>query len=80
MMNWVAILSSTKRRDITKHSVIVDRQICTHTIIMEIITVFSARLYGSHSRKNQKFIEAAKVLIGTVDRCPLQPTDSLTKL
>lgn len=31
--------------------------------VLEIITVFSARLYGSRSRKNQKLIEAAKVLI-----------------
>jgi len=28
--------------------------------VLEIITVFSARLYGSRSRKNQKFIEAIK--------------------
>jgi putative resolvase len=32
--------------------------------VLEIITVFSARLYGSRSRKNQKLVEAAKVLIG----------------
>jgi predicted site-specific integrase-resolvase len=31
--------------------------------VMEMITVFSARLYGSRSRRNQKLIEAAKVLI-----------------
>ncbi|MBJ7449551.1 MAG: IS607 family transposase [Parachlamydiales bacterium] len=31
--------------------------------VLEIITVFSARLYGSRSRKNKKLIEAAKVLI-----------------
>lgn len=31
--------------------------------VLEIITVFSARLYGSRSKKNQKLIEAAKVLI-----------------
>lgn len=31
--------------------------------VLEIITVFSARLYGSRSRKNQKLVEAAKVLI-----------------
>ena len=31
--------------------------------VLEIITVFSARLYGSRSKKNKKFIEAAKVLI-----------------
>jgi putative resolvase len=32
--------------------------------VLEIITVFSARLYGSRSRKNKNLIEAAKVLIG----------------
>jgi predicted site-specific integrase-resolvase len=32
--------------------------------VLEIITVFAARLYGSRSRKNQKLIDAAKVLIG----------------
>lgn len=32
--------------------------------ILEIITVFSARLYGSRSKKNKKLIEAAKVLVG----------------
>ena len=31
--------------------------------VLEIITVFSARLYGSRSRKNQKLVEAAKILI-----------------
>lgn len=31
--------------------------------VLEIITVFAARLYGSRSRKNQKLVEAAKVLI-----------------
>lgn len=31
--------------------------------VLEIITVFSARLYGSRSKKNKKIIEAAKVLI-----------------
>ena len=31
--------------------------------VLEIITVFSARLYGSRSRKNKKLIEAAKVLM-----------------
>jgi predicted site-specific integrase-resolvase len=30
--------------------------------VLEIITVFSARLYGSRSHKNKKLIEAAKVL------------------
>ena len=28
--------------------------------VLEIITVFSARLYGSHSKKNKKIIEAVK--------------------
>ena len=28
--------------------------------VLEIITVFSARLYGSHSKKNKKLIEAVK--------------------
>lgn len=32
--------------------------------VLEIITVFSARLYGSRSKKNKKLIEAARVLIG----------------
>ena len=31
--------------------------------VLEIITVFSARLYGSRSQKNQKLVEAAKVLM-----------------
>ena len=31
--------------------------------VLEIITVFSARLYGSRSRKNEKLIEAAKALM-----------------
>ena len=30
--------------------------------VLEIITVFSARLYGSRSHKNKKLIEAAKIL------------------
>ena len=30
--------------------------------VMEIITVFSARLYGSRSHKNRKLVEAARVL------------------
>jgi predicted site-specific integrase-resolvase len=32
--------------------------------VLEIITVFSARLYGARSHKNKKLIEAAKALIG----------------
>lgn len=36
--------------------------------VLEIITVFSARLYGARSHKNKKLVEAAKVLIdGGVD-------------
>jgi predicted site-specific integrase-resolvase len=30
--------------------------------VLEIITVFSARMYGSRSHKNKKLVEAAKVL------------------
>lgn len=30
--------------------------------VLEIITVFSARMYGSRSHKNRKLVEAAKVL------------------
>ena len=33
--------------------------------VLEIITVFSARLYGSRSHKNKKLIEVAKVLTET---------------
>lgn len=28
--------------------------------VLEIITVFSARLYGSHSRKNQRLLDGVK--------------------
>ena len=35
--------------------------------VLEIITVFSARLYGARSHKNKKLVEAAKVLIGDED-------------
>lgn len=31
--------------------------------VLEIITVFSARLYGSRSRKNQQLVETAKLLM-----------------
>ena len=31
--------------------------------VLEIITVFSARLYGSRSHKNKKLVEAAKILV-----------------
>ena len=34
--------------------------------VLEIITVFSARLYGSRSRKNQKLIEGMKKAVGDV--------------
>lgn len=37
--------------------------------VLEIITVFSARLYGARSHKNKKLVEAAKVLIGDGDSC-----------
>ena len=33
--------------------------------VLEIITVFSARLYGSRSHKNKKLVEAAKILSET---------------
>jgi putative resolvase len=33
--------------------------------VLEIITVFSARLYGARSHKNKKLVEAAKVLIAS---------------
>lgn len=32
--------------------------------VLEIITVFSARLYGSRSKKNKQLVEAAKALAG----------------
>lgn len=31
--------------------------------VLEIITVFSARLYGARSHKNKKLVEAAKVFV-----------------
>jgi len=31
--------------------------------VLEMITVFSARLYGNRSRKNPKLVEVAKVLM-----------------
>ena len=33
--------------------------------VLEIITVFSARMYGARSHKNKKLVEAAKVLISS---------------
>jgi predicted site-specific integrase-resolvase len=35
--------------------------------VLEIITVFSARLYGSRSRKNQKLLEGVKKAVEAVD-------------
>jgi len=35
--------------------------------VLEIITVFSACLYGARSHKNKKLIEAVKVLVGSKD-------------
>jgi len=34
--------------------------------VLEIITVFSARLYGSRSHKNKQLIEIAKSLTGEI--------------
>lgn len=34
--------------------------------VLEIITVFSARLYGARSRKNQKLLEALKEAAATI--------------
>jgi putative resolvase len=36
--------------------------------VLEIITVFSARLYGSRSRKNQKLLDGMKDVIDGVTR------------
>jgi putative resolvase len=36
--------------------------------VLEIITVFSARLYGSRSRKNQKLLEGMKQVVNDVTR------------
>ena len=36
--------------------------------VLEIITVFSARLYGSRSRKNQKLIDGMKRVVDDVTR------------
>jgi len=35
--------------------------------VLEIITVFSARLYGSRSRKNQKLLEEVRKAVGAVE-------------
>ncbi len=36
--------------------------------VLEIITVFSARLYGSRSRKNQKLIEGMKKVVDDAEK------------
>ncbi len=36
--------------------------------VLEIITVFSARLYGSRSRKNQKLIDGVKQVVEDLDK------------
>jgi putative resolvase len=36
--------------------------------VLEIITVFSARLYGSRSRKNQKLIDGMKKVIEDAEK------------
>ena len=36
--------------------------------VLEIITVFSARLYGSRSRKNQKLLENIKQAVEQVEK------------
>ena len=37
--------------------------------VLEIITVFSARLYGSRSRKNQKLLEGVKKAVEEAQQC-----------
>lgn len=37
--------------------------------VLEIITVFSARLYGSHSRKNQKLLDGVKKAVEASQSC-----------
>jgi putative resolvase len=37
--------------------------------VLEIITVFSARLYGSRSRKNQKLLEGVKKVVEDSASC-----------
>ena len=37
--------------------------------VLEIITVFSARLYGSRSRKNQKLLEGVKKAVEDAKSC-----------
>ncbi len=37
--------------------------------VLEIITVFSARLYGSRSRKNQKLLDQVKLAVEEAGQC-----------
>jgi predicted site-specific integrase-resolvase len=37
--------------------------------VLEIITVFSARLYGSRSRKNQKLLDSIKAAVEEPSSC-----------
>ena len=37
--------------------------------VLEIITVISARLYGSRSRKNQKLLEGVKKAVEEAQQC-----------
>ena len=37
--------------------------------VLEIITVFSARLYGSRSRKNQKLIDGVRAAVENAQKC-----------
>ena len=37
--------------------------------VLEIITVFSARLYGLRSRKNQKLLEGVKKAVEEAQQC-----------
>ncbi len=39
------------------------------TDVLEIITVFSARLYGSRSRKNQKLLDGVKTAVAASQSC-----------
>ena len=38
--------------------------------VLEIITVFSARLYGSRSRKNKKLLDGLKAAVSSVEKDP----------
>ena len=37
--------------------------------VLEIITVFLARLYGSRSRKNQKLLDQVKLAVEEAGQC-----------